>query len=974
MKLRALLLITLAGTAFGLARGPAWAQQEPAPPEPAATETLAFELSQLAEVWVHGDDAQAAARLDTFRNDNRLRGELPRWVASMRAALALDNHDSQTALTALRPLLQDAHDARPFLRASRLLLVLGAEKDALAVIRQGRSLDPASPALRRFEAGLLWLGSDYIAAQQAYLDLIADDAREDYPYVTPNFGDWRNVKPWGELAAAPPAPPAAGGRGFDDGWDEPAPGPGAWQPEPFADLFLPATWYTSDLPGLDRCLAEMATDPDMVSRARAAFPARHQAALDAQHAFESFRGGDAQERTRLGRESRLQRWTALLACRVCAQADIAAGKPADAETLLRMGLELSQDDTAVLDMMVRAQAAQGKAEEARTGALARLVSRGLTVWSSMMLARGPQQQIVDRVLEAAYKLYKTNPQAGLLQLEAVRKAFGPEHQNREIPQDCMGIWLYLRGEKELALKYLAEAGRQRGYESGRSLSQDGILLESALLALAAPAGPAAAAPADPDAKPADPKPDNGDKPAGEKPAEEENSTDPLALRVLPRAGLLLGSMPDSRTVFWKLVNMELWGGTSGVVQHARAAQILPEGDKRLRELLFGYQVRLASELTEAQLDAALAPAHPASKQLEDALKGFGEGLEQARTGNNWRAVQALRERAGFVLGLVEARALLLRASLRQKQPKDMAALQKWLAAAQGSIDLRAQFKSTLTDAQAKQSEDRAKAGIPEVLHAGLLLDCAKLLARNGDAAGAANLLWFNRDVALGVDSRQRRLFLASVLARKAGDALLQAQCRLAALEPADNRREQPDNMLLLYELPQLKGEFEEFGTKADLVDFAENCLVPWMDSPMLAAAYQFAPELRAARSSMLMRNTLRAGTDGIFRAGLSEASVSTIDQNWLKMLANREGHAKCRRFALWVLGSDLPFSRGRGASSGLNSVQDTVHGWALLQQLEEARSAYEPKAKVESDRLLKLLSRCNTPADDASSYEEEWWD
>lgn len=973
MMFRACMSILLAGVVLAQARGPALAQDKAEAPEPAETSTLAFELSQLAEVWVHGDDAQAIARLDTFRNDNRLRGELPRWVATMRAALALDNRDVPAALTALQPLLQGARDARPFLRASRLMLALGAEKEALAVIRQGRSLDATSPALRRFEAGLLWLGGDHAAAQQAYIDLIADDPRDDYPYVTPNFGDWRNVKPWGELAAAPPAPAAGGGRDDFDGWDEPAPGPGAWQPEPYADLFLPSMWYTTDLPGLDRCVAEMAADTDLVTRQRAAFPARHQAALDAQHALESFRGGDAQERARLARQARLQRWAALIATRVCALADLAAAKPAEAETVLRMGLEINADDTAVLDLMVRAQAAQGKAEEARTGALARLVSRGLTVWSSMMLARGPQQQVVDRVLEPAYRLYKTNPQAGLLQIDAVRKAFGPEHQNREIPQDCIGVWLYLRGEKELAVNYLAEAGRQRGYESGRSLSQDGILLESALLALQVPAGQAAAAPADPDAKPADPKPDKGEKPAGEKPVEDAAS-DPMALRVLPRAGLLAGSVPDSRAVFWKLVNMELWGGSSGLVQHARAAQILPEGDKRLRELLFGYHVRLAADLTPAQLDAALAPQHPASKQLEDALKGFGEGIEQAKSGSNWRAVQALRERAGFVLGLVEARALLLRASLRQKQPRDLAALATWLAAAQAPIDLRTQFKSTLTDAQAKMAEDRAKAGMPEVMHAGLLLDCAKLLARAGDPAGAARLLWFNRDVALGVDSRQRRLFLAAVLARKAGDALLQAQCRLAALEPADNRREQPDNMLLLYELPQIKGEFDEFGDKTDLVDYVENCLTPWMDSTMLAAAWQFAPELRNARSSMLMRNTLRAGMDGIFRAGLGEASVGTIDVNWLKMLANREGHAKCRRFALWVLGSDLPFARGRGASSGLNSAQDTVRGWAMLQQLEEARGTYEPKAKIESDRLAKLLARCNTPSDDTGDYEEEWWD
>jgi hypothetical protein len=427
-------------------------------------------------------------------------------------------------------------------------------------------------------------------------------------------------------------------------------------------------------------------------------------------------------------------------------------------------------------------------------------------------------------------------------------------------------------------------------------------------------------------------------------------------------------------VIWRIAEVDFWGGSWGAANHVRAARALPDGEKQLRELLYGWHVKLATELTPQQLDAALSPDHASSKALAEALKGFAEGLQQAKGGSNWRVMQTLRERAGFVMGMVEARAMLLRARLRREPPADMAALAVWVKQHAGLIDLRAQFKAAGNEITGRLAEERAAARVPEVPHSGLLLDAARALARNGDHVGAARLIWLNRDVALGVDTQSRRLFLAALLARKAGDPLLEAQCRMAALQTGDGRRDNTDPVLQVLEIPQLRAEIEEFGLKGDLEAYFETCIVPWADAATLTGALAVAPELKSARVTMLMRNSLRGGMDGIFRASIAEGSVNVIDQNWPKLIAPRESYQRCRRLALWVLCADLPFARGRAATIGMNSTTEMLRGWAMLQQLAETRAATDPAAKAESERLRLLLGRCSTPAEEVEYDDEEWWD
>src|SRR5690606_18160640 len=94
---------------------------------PASTEQpgAAQQMAQLREAWLSGDSNEAAARLDAMREDERLGGELPRWLAGMRAWLALEQGDVTTAVDCLKGPLEKANDAREYVRAARLLLLFG---------------------------------------------------------------------------------------------------------------------------------------------------------------------------------------------------------------------------------------------------------------------------------------------------------------------------------------------------------------------------------------------------------------------------------------------------------------------------------------------------------------------------------------------------------------------------------------------------------------------------------------------------------------------------------------------------------------------------------------------------------------------------------------------------------------------------------------------------------------------------------
>lgn len=931
--------------------------------------SLAFELSAMREAWLYGDDQTAAARLDALIGDNRLTGDFPRWFSALRAVLALENGDTEKALSVVAPVLKESKDARNYLRTARLFLAYGAPEAALKLIREGRVRAPDSRALMRFEAGLQWLQGDYDGALATYMLVLTSDEQALYPYVRPANARWSQVRPWGETGDKP-VKPAADEDEEDWGWEEPT-GTGEYQPEPFADLFKPIYWYPSDLPGLDRLLEKLARDPAQLAARGADFEARLKTATETQEKVDNLRSGDQQTRKQLEDAARTARFEVGITARIAAIGRLNAGEYEACEKIAAQTLAVTPEDVALLDLQAHAMGKLGRAEEARTGPLARLRGSGyVAIYATSIYIRGPYRQMVDRVFEPALTLYHANPEAGLIQLEQMRNTFGDTARGQPVSAAAIGLWLYQRGEHALAQRYLLEASRLNGYESGRPIYQEAVFVESALIAI----GEAAA------------KPDDKDAPKEVAPAQPEDEVDPLEMAKLDanthpllrkslRAGAIMGSIPDARIILRTMAEVDSYTSVSGIAPVRAAARFMPEGEKVMADMLWGLPAKIASDVPNAELDAFLADTHATSVSLKSALDGMAELVGQARSNQSWEVRRSLGQKTGPVLGLIEARAIVLRGKLLKDKPATLADLAAWLAEYQQQIDLRAALQSRPAENTVRFREARTAAGIPEVAHRGLLLDGARVLARAGAHADAARLLWFNRDAAQGLESQNHLLSLASVLARKGGDTTLQSRCLLEAVQqaPDPRSREMVNPQLLIVEVPDVRADLLEFGELADLLQYAENQLVPNADTPDMTTLERAIPELLQARPTLIMRNTSRAGMDGIFSTSMSAGSCTVILRNWYKMMVSADSYASCSRFAAWVIASDLPVT-GRVQHNGLCAPQDSIAAWAMLRELYRKQGANDPRALAGLDRMDKLLAETDTIIDVQDYARDDWWE
>ena len=449
-----------------------------------AKSPLAFELNEVRKAWLYGDNATAQARLDSLKGDDRLRGLLPRWYAFLGATLALQRGETDAALEAFEPVLQKAVNASDTVRAARLLIAHGEYRAAAKLVRQGRVRGPNSMALHRFEAGLMWLQDDHEGALESYVEAIIASEVVHHPYASSSGPNWDSVKPWDWVE-----PELLAQQGKSETEVNAARARAArFQPEPFAGPCTSPVWYTTDLPGLERCVIEAAGMASVVESLRGPLDAQIERARKAQRTADASRGS-REEREKLDKATRRQRWRALLPLRVVALADFLAGRTTEAETLTARGLSLWQEDVGLIDLQARILGRLGKAEEARRGPLSRLHgSYGLVLSQWGLLSNSFAQERLDRVFEPARVLYQINEQGGLAQLEEARRSFGDPDDDLMVLQSVLGIWLYGKGETVLALKYLKEASGVDGHDASKGLQGmpafaefvlTGLLLEEA---------------------------------------------------------------------------------------------------------------------------------------------------------------------------------------------------------------------------------------------------------------------------------------------------------------------------------------------------------------------------------------------------------------------------------------------------------------------------------------------------------------
>lgn len=919
--------------------------------------SLANELANMREAWLFGDAETAAARLDVLRADDRLSGDMPRWYALMRATLAMREGDGETAWSAVEPRLADARDARDYIRAARVFLTYAHPQLAEKAIDAGLERRDDSPGLLRFKAGLQWLGGDHDAALETYMNLLLKDERPNYPYV-PGYN-----RRWSELPAWETPEADEKDSETDDekeAKDKRAPGetdregaPDGLISEPHISLFMPVMWYVNDLPGLDRCVLAMSTDETLVRPRRERHAGLIEAARNDQGALDNYRGGDTETRTGLEQSARASAWRALLNARIVAQAHLSNGEYEKAETIARDGLRVAYDDVALLDIVVQCQGKLGKAEEARTGAIASLsLVVGLDLSSSLLMGGGPGAQELDRILEPALILYKANPEAGQRQFEELRKQFSQGRRTLVFP-GAFGMWLYLRGEYELARRYLLESSRFSGHDSGRSLSNEALFVELGLLAIGE---------GDLSGDEQDDQGDEGE--AAPAPGPEGEEVDPVEmaevgdahplLRKSLRAGGVMGATYSTVHMLRRLAEVDLWGGRSGIDALAMAATALPEGDRLVSDILFGLPAEIVEKVDPDELRAFIDPGHNATTALKGGLESLADTCEQFRTTGNWRLRQSIQATAEPVFGMVEARAILLRAQLRHDGPRNFDELSAWLARYQEQIDLRRALQTSPDDRYVRAEEARREAGVPEVVHRGLLLDAAVELARAGRPGDAAKLIWLNRETHIGMETPEHLLWLASVFARKAGDALLSAHCLIEGASRAQElfsytNRDVARN---LFELRFTRDNLLEFGSTGDVLSYFENVLASQTTGTDLAQIVRKIPELKDAPTTMLLSAPSAWRIERVFAMSIENANCSVVQGNWAILLRAVEDRRSCHRLAAWVFASDLPLNYRHGGFSGCTVAEDVVEAWKMLQELYE-QEGNEPEAT----RIAKLITQ-----------------
>ncbi|MCC6573933.1 MAG: hypothetical protein IT462_09080 [Planctomycetes bacterium] len=919
------------------ARTPVDGQAASAPP-------LSFQLNEIRKAWLYDDDAGAEARLAAIEGDSRVSGELPRWYASLRAALCLKRGDAPAAMAILRASLKSAVQARDFARAARLLVTFGQLKEALEVVREGRLRGPDSMTLVRYEADLLWLSGDFEGALAAYRQAILNGPA-GYPYQVQDSRSWDEVKAWqpAEPKKEVAAPAATGSA----------------KTEPFSSLCVTPVWYITDLPGLERLLDEMAADARRAAKARANLDAAIKATTEARAAVDAFRGA-IEERTKLEAKTRITLWDALLTARIVALADLAAGKPADAEAAARKALQLQGQDVALLDILARALAAQGKSAEARTGPLRDLRDNAnLAVWNGMMLGAQTrlQDQVLNRIFTGALNLYRKDPKAGAAEFNELRLQFGPKGEGESVPVGCLGFWLASNGVNDLAREYLREASRLDGFEAGGLQSWDTLWVENALIGLDL----------------ADVA--KGLEGGGSAPAAGQRKG---LLGLAPRAGFVAANIFD-RQRMRTAAGIHPFGYHRYNESAYYTLSARPDVLATFKTVVWALPEMIAASATPEELEEVLNVESAESKALKTTLDAItdlaGRIKQNPRDGN---LGEQFNKKLLAVLGAVETRATVLRARLNQLKPVNLKEVADWLAKNQGQLDLRPviwaeRLADTGDDAARRLADSRLAAGIPEVIHSGVLMDCARCLARAGQYSDAAKLLLYNPVPPFGAESSVRVISFAAVLAQKGKDDTLAARCWMKAASPMVQSQWEAAPVA---EYAFARKDIIEFGNAADLATYVENQYVPYVAGAGLDEIFAMSPELKDVNPALLMRNPAHEGLAGIFGSFLQTSNTGAIPDNWPKLLRAPEMHGNCWRLAVFVIASDLPtartgyddfedlesrqafFPRGyRPQYNGLNSTDDYMLGLRLLATLNEMRPK-DAVARADALYLRTTIKRC----------------
>lgn len=826
-----------------------------APKEKLTGNSVALEIRQFRDAWLFGDDESVSVRLESLEKDNRLQGVLPRWIGLMRAGHALRTGKPEIAEASINRVLKSAKDARPYFQAVRIYMLHNDTPRAMGVAFRGAAFSPESENLQILKADLTLLSGDHQESLRLYTNLQAKSADPMHAYQFSQEAMWGKAHEFNN----PKAPNA-----------------------PIMSLFSQSSWYRFRYAGLEKCLLEMAQDKDLAASMRAAIPELTTAHKTSEEALESFRG-TKKERTVLELAERNRRWLLINATRVAVLAALESNDNHKALNYLKQIDGLIIEDIAMQALLAKVMGELGMAEEARAGPLSRLKSRAdLQAGDGSLLYTDVGRMQVDCIFMPALNLYRVDTEAGKIQIEELRKSFG--YSDRDVPYSLVGLWLLAKNETELARTYLIEASKFTGSLGGKPLGSYEAGFEFALWTI----GP-------------------GDK--LEKPNEaEENNTEQFKdiLEQVNRAGAVISVLQDSDLLLQHLTDVETWGRASSIYGLVQTLPNLPGGRQVLERLIFSNPSELKSSLTQTELETILGDEHASSKNLKQSVEAISKTIEKTRTSESWRDRETLGKAIPLFFGKIESRAQLIRALFLHTRPQNLEDLQTWLTKWQTQIELRNPWDGNTDERTIKYRKAREAEGIPEIVHSGLLLDAADALVDAKDYASAAKLIWFNRDAYLGVDSIERLMWLASVLATKAGMKPLATQCRLTSIQGIPSRYRTNDSARLLLEMTDTRTKLLKYGCPKDVSEFIETLLLTSANTEDMTAILELAPEFKFQQGGSSLNRPAKDALLSIWESTFSQNSNSNFGRNWAKLASEPAIRDSCERMLDYLLASDLP--------------------------------------------------------------------
>jgi hypothetical protein len=896
-----LMLLTLA--VFALAYAPAMAEPDSADEVPLLTE-----LEHARQAWLHKDRKEATARIAGLGDDPRVSDLLQGWYTGMHTWLLLEQGKVEEASAELKRHALASSDARATIKAARILLTFGHTEPALRIVRAVREEQPYSFALQRAEAGLLWLGGMTDEAIDAYAAIVAADTRDGYPYIQIDRTVWGSYEDWPSKKTA--------------------------TQEPFSSLFNSPSWYSTDLPGADRLVLELAADPGAVAVHEARMEGLLNEAEQASRHSRSVRTADEDVRQSAAKAERAAMFRAAFSVQVVAQALIANKEFEQAAILTGRGLQLVLEHVALLDLQAQCFGALGRAEELRTGPLTRLRARaGLEVRIGAASTQGSARLAMDRIFEGARVLFGVNPEAGRKQFDALVTMFSGGSGSTEAE---LGVWLYRNGMPDLARHFLVHASMALGIDRSTPMHGAMAVPELILAKLGTRGIIADFEPDDPDMPPPPPNqrmlPDN---------------VHPLVLKA-ERGGRLAATLKDPRSYLSDVSGVDVWGfQASG--HHLFVSCMLQDYVRELcREVLFELPATLAKDVPEEEIEQLLDLNSDYSRSVSNGLTAFGESLRDFRSTRNWRTRQQITNQTHPTLGMLETRVTLLRAWLLQRRPSDLESLSELLEPQLRIINLRLSSGHELSGARRVADEQRRAAGVPYIPHLGLLLTCAAILAEGGHGQAAAELIWHNRNIEGGVHSGEGvQMFGAAV----AEDPLLASMLRMEA-----QRSPRLSTALQMLEFSTVSALVQEHGSKADLNKYIEGCFMSWLstrEEVWLAAQY---PGFADLPDKLVVQTPPRATAAEILDTSARNASARVVVARWFRLRGASDGGHAAFRMAAWAMLSDLGVDEDEPFLGHARAVDASVI-WHLLRDAAEQFPDQAQDSGLNAAHLQSLIDR-----------------